>query len=140
MTSEGNSCGWEQAPTPRQIAKIVVADTRFIAPLLTPFAGPTAMRKSCRLRPLHESNLELYEECIVCKRIRCRIIGWSVRSCTKSGMPTEFIVELDLRLYLGREIFEIVGQARNRSGVEVVTHGRVGIELLIHHCRLEVLE
>jgi len=55
-------------------------------------------------------------------------------------MVAEFIVDLDLGLHFGREILEIIRQAYDRSRVQIVAHTGVGIELLVHHRRLKVLE
>ena len=57
-----------------------------------------------------------------------------------AGMMAELIIDLQLRLHLGREVFEIVAQAHDGSGVEIIPQPRIRIELFVHDHRLEVFE
>ena len=89
---------------------------------------------------LHESYLELYEECVLCKGICSRIVCGCIGADTQALVVAEFVVKLDLGLNFRRKILEVISQADNGPGIHVVRHGGVGIELFPHESRFEILK
>ena len=55
-------------------------------------------------------------------------------------MVTKLVIELELRLYFRRKIFEVVVKSHDGAIVQVIARAGIGIEPVIHYNRFKPFE